>query len=114
MISIAKLRDGLAAYLDAELIPQFPVDSWRKVAAGAALSIALKRIDNVTDKLRNSAILQGMGVVDEAGNVDIDAVRDAVKEQMANVGMKIDIPLIGVVTFQRNDVDKAYEYVMRS
>lgn len=55
-----------------------------------------------------------MGVVDEEGNVDIDAVRDAVKEQMANVGMKIDIPLIGVVTFQQNDVDKAYEYVMRS
>lgn len=113
MISIQRVQTGIAQYLDAELMAQLPADGWRRVTAGAAIGVALKRMGAVTDELKKNGILNTMGVIDPSGNVDVDILRDELKTKIPDDGMKIDIPLLGRMIFRKHDIDKIYEYIVR-
>lgn len=113
MISIQRVQAGIAQYLDAEMMAQLPADGWRRVTAGAAIGVALKRMGAVTDELKKNGILNTMGVIDPDGNVDVEILRDELREKIPEDGMKIDVPLMGRMIFRKHDVDKVYQYITR-
>ena len=111
MVSINEIEKGIAAYLDSEIMPQLPKEGFEKVLAGTALSLFIRRSGKILDSYKNNKAVLMLGLMDEEGNVDIDILAEELKKNIPNEGMKIDIPLIGKMTFHKSDVDKLHECI---
>lgn len=111
MVTIDKIEQGVAAYLDGELMPKLPSSGIEKVLAGTALSLAIRRSGKMLDGLKSNKMIQMLGVMDTEGNVDIDVLAQELKKNMPTEGVKVDVPVIGVLTFHKEDVDRLYEYI---
>lgn len=115
MVSYEQIENGLMAWLDAELLPGLPVngkyDALKKVAVTTAALYCLKNGRRLLD--RYASMLQGIGAMDETGNVDLDGVADIFKAQVPSEGISISIPMIGPVTFYKADVDTIKKYIMK-
>lgn len=111
MVPISKIEQGVAAYLDAELMPQLPNSGFEKVLAGTAMSLVIRRSGVILDSYKNNKAVQMLGLIDSEGNVDVDVLAEELKKNFPKEGMKINIPIIGAMTFHKEDVDKLHEYI---
>lgn len=104
MVNIEQLKVGIARYLDTELIPAICANENEKILAGVAAGIAVKRLDKIILKYTENPAIKMMGLVDESGNIDIDAVFDELSEQMKDKTISIDAPVFGKMTFTKEDI----------
>lgn len=111
MVPISKIEQGVAAYLDSELMPQLPNSGFEKVLAGTAMSLIIRRSGKIIDSYKNNKAVQMLGIMDEEGNVDVDVLAEELKKNLPKEGMKVEIPIIGAMTFHKEDVDKLHEYI---
>lgn len=51
-------------------------------------------------------------IFDDKGNVDIDILRDVVKDNISNNGFAITVPVLGELKFHKSDVDNLYDDIM--
>ncbi|MDY5350556.1 MAG: hypothetical protein SPG80_13620 [Candidatus Ventricola sp.] len=62
-------------------------------------------MDQMIDALRGNQIVQALGIIDEAGQVDIDALYNAAHAQMQAQGkLALDIPPLGSFAFDGGDL----------
>lgn len=47
--------------------------------------------------------------MDDDCNIDIDVLRDVVKENVPNSGFVVTVPILGELKFHKSDVDNLYE-----
>ena len=113
MVGVDKIERGLAAWLDAELLPMMGQGTAGRVLAGAAGGILCKRMGNAIKALSGNRAATMLGLVDEQGGVDIEIMRDEIGKQMPESGLPIQLPLIGTVTLYRKDINNLYDYIMR-
>lgn len=111
MVSIDKIEQGVAAYLDSEVMPQLPSTGFEKVLAGTAMSLVIRRSGRIIESYKDHKAVQLLGLMDSEGNVDIEVLAEELKKNLPKEGMKIDVPIIGAMTFHKEDVDKLYEYI---
>lgn len=112
MVSIKQIEKGIGSYLDHELMPQLPQDGIEKVIIGTGISLLLKKNIGKIDNLRKNPVINAMGIFDKDGNVDIDTLREELKEHMPESGVKYEVPMIGTLTFKGNDVDVLYNHIV--
>ncbi len=112
MVSIPQIESGVARYLDSELISQLPEGQFSRLAAGTMISLAIKRSSRIIEKLKENTFVKMLDIFDGEGNVDLEVVKEAVLENMTDAGLKIDIPVVGTVTFKRDDVEKLYKCIL--
>lgn len=112
MVSIKQIESGIASYLDSELMPMLPQSGLEKVILGTGVSLLLKKNINKIDQIRTMPVVKAMGIFDEEGNVDIETLKDEVKNHLPEEGIKYDIPMIGTITFRKGDIDKLYENIV--
>lgn len=111
MVTIDKIEKGVAAYLDSELMPQLPETGIQKVIVGAAMSILIRRFGTILESYKDNQLVKALGVMDSDGGVDIDILAEELKNNMPKEGVKVDVPVIGAITFKKSDIDKLYEYI---
>ena len=59
------------------------------------------------------AIQKGVArFIDAGGNVDLEILRESALERIPDEGIKIDVPLIGKMTFYRQDVETLYQFIV--
>lgn len=112
MVPINKIERGIASYLDAELMPQFSGNGIEKVIAGTAVSLALRKTGAIIASYKDNNIVKMLGIMDDNGNVDIDTLSDELKKNIPKEGVKVDVPMLGTMTFHKDDVDKLHDYIM--
>ena len=114
MVSVSKIKQGLAAFLDAELMPMLPATGWESIVVGAASGIILSRIDNVAAGLVGSPLAQQIAIVNPDGLVDIEVIKEHLKHQIEiKGGLEFNnVPILKKLKFSAEDVDKAYKYIM--
>lgn len=111
MISVNKMQTGLAKYIDNEFLPHIEEDGVKRMLVGAAAGIVIKRMSNIVDELKRNKVVKMLGIVDESGLVDIDILREELSKNMSDGGIRIDIPAVGTLTFNKDDIDKLYSYM---
>lgn len=111
MVAISKIEQGIAAYLDSELMPKLPNTGIEKVLAGTAMSLVISRSGKILDGYKNNKAVKMLGLMDADGNVDVDVLAEELKKNIPAEGVKIDVPIIGTMTFHKEDVDKLHEYI---
>lgn len=113
MVSIDKIEQGIANYLDGELMPQLQSNGWEKVLVGTAASLAIRKTGAIVAGYKDHKLVKMLGIMDDKGNVDVDALAMELKKNIPKDGFSVDIPIIGTMTFHKDDVDKLREYIMR-
>ena len=125
MVSKMKVENGIAMYLDKELMPHLNNGTVPGFATGVAAAFLIKRMDYVFDYLSSNTIVNVIGLMDKEGNVDIETAKEVLREQMPEEGLYINIsnlPLLNLflkneqysMTFRKNDVEKLYGYIMEA
>ena len=112
MVSIQQVESGIVRYIDAEVAPKIPTNipngQIKKIAAVAGAVYAVR------SGLRKAAVhptMAAIGAVDGEGNVDLEGLAAAAKEQIPDAGFKASVPILGELTFFREDVDRLLQYI---
>lgn len=107
MIPYEQAVAGFARYVDKEVLPH--MTGVKKIGLGAYTALAAKNAAKMLkDSASNSAVAI-TGLATENG-VDIELLYNVLCERMTE-NVQIDIPFIGVLTVNRSDVDKLYNYM---
>lgn len=112
MVSVDKIEKGMAAYLDAELIPQLQKTGIERVIVGTAASLLIRKAGSIVEGYKDNKMVKMLGIMDEAGNVDVDMLVEELKKNVPKEGFTVDIPIIGTLTFHEEDIDKMHDSIM--
>lgn len=111
MVSLQQVQQGLSKFVEQELLPK--MGGAQKWIFGAGAELYIGNIASVFNKLKMHPMVSGLGVIDEQDQIDIDKLYKVLLHQADHGPMTIDVPLAGAFTFDRNDVEKLYGYIVR-
>ena len=110
MATAEQIARGVMAWADAEIAPA--LDGMKQVLVGAGLEFYIRQ--------KLPALVDGLGVADADGSIDVDMLADALRRRVAKLpnGLEIKIPLnpfnkadVDVFRIRADDVDKLAEYI---
>lgn len=110
MVSIDKLQNGIARYIDTELVPK--MDGLNKWVFSAVAAAYIADAPKLMERVKENTMLAPLNLIDAAGNVDIDKVYTHLKPAAAKCPAPIAIPGIGTITLTETDVDALYNYII--
>jgi hypothetical protein len=110
MVSVDQIKNGVAKYIDTEIIPALP--GWKKWVFGGGAVLMLSN-QQVIDMVFNNQMVKALGIITDSGMVDIDKVHTAIMPQIQKTGaIDIDIPMIGTIKIGASDVDTLYRMIV--
>lgn len=111
MVSIESVERGMARFIDSEIMPAIKTDGIKGFAIGAAASLLVKRGGNLLRAYAKNPMLQQMGLVTADGAVDLEALRDAARENIPAGGLQINLPAGISMRITTDDVDHLYKAI---
>ena len=99
-------------HADNEIIPHLPTG--KGIGAGIALALIMDGGKSRILALKDHPAVQMMGIMDEDGNIDIDRLYNAARTRVDGKKIPWDIPVIGELKFDVNDVDRLYKYIQEA
>lgn len=109
--SINDISNGIAKYIDNELMSTLPNNSVERLATGVGVALFLKQTQKNATVLLSNSVVKMLGITDDKGGIDIDILKDEIKNKMPAGGVKVNLPIFGPATFDSTDVDKLYNYI---
>ena len=107
MVSVERIKTGLGDYLQTQMMPH--LDGKRQFVLGMAYGLLSGRLDVVLAEIGKSPIIKAAGLIDESGQVDIDALYNAALAQMQmQQRLQVDVPMLGTFTFCESDLRALY------
>ena len=110
MVSLEQIQNGIADYIDTEIVAK--MSGWQKWAVGTAAAVILQRVPEIVEQAQNNPLIKAMGVVDSDGMVDLDILHKELKAQAHTGPITTSIPMIGPIKFSEEDVDKLYTLII--
>lgn len=111
MVTVNQIEKGLASYMDSELGTMLPENTIQKVIAATALSLAIRKSGALIQNLQAQPFVKMLDIFDAEGNLDIDTLAEELKKNMTDKGFDFEIPMLGMVTFKKADIDKLREHI---
>lgn len=112
MVTIDQIKRGAARYLDEEFTKK--LSGWQRWVIGAGGAMMLENLDATFAALRESPAVRALGVLDDAGNVDLDRVYTYVRKEAQKGPVTFSAPLLGAVTLNERDVEKLYACITQT
>ena len=112
MVTIDQAMRGVAQYAENEIIPHLPTG--KGIGAGIALALIMDGGKSRILELKDHPAVQMMGVMDEDGNIDLDRLYNAARTRVDGKKIPWDIPVIGELKFDVNDIDRLYKYIQEA
>ena len=112
MVSMDKVKRGIARYLDQEFTAK--MNGWQKWVFGTVSAMYIENSAQVIQKVQNHPAAKALNLFDESGNVAVDRVYQHLRMQAQKGPITVEIPLIGAVTLNESDVEKLYNCIMQA
>lgn len=112
MVSIDRVQAGVSRYLDNEIIPK--LSGWQKWVFSAAATAYISDAAKVAEKIRSSAALSPLGLIDEANNIDVEKIYQHLRPAAEKCPAPVTVPGMGTITLTVADVDMLYNCIMQS
>ena len=111
MVTIAQAQQGIAAFIEKEIVPQ--LTGFEKIVVGAGGALIANKLPEVTDKLMDSPVVSALDLYDKNSHmVDIDAIYTAVKPYISTEPFAVKIPVAGVtLRMGPQEVSRLYNYI---
>lgn len=108
--SADQILNGLINYADHEVMDKLPTTG--KWVMGTTIGLMTNKANTVIDNLRNNSIVKMLGIIDDDGNIDADALITALKSSADRYGkITVEVPLVGKLSFSSNDVESLRTYL---
>ena len=111
MVPVSSIEKGVAAYLDAELMPQLDRSGWERVIVGTAVSLAISKVGTIAASYKDNKMVKMLGIMDDAGNIDVSTIAEEAKKNIGKEGFNVEVPILGTLTFHADDVDKLCNFI---
>lgn len=104
------ILNGIATYIDRELVTQFngSIKAWMLGAVGGILTA---RAGQVVTKLMQHPVVVAMGIAD-GEMIDEELLYSQLLAAANKGAATVDIPLLGTVTFGSKDVEALHRYII--
>lgn len=112
MVTIDQAMRGAMRYADNEVIPHLP--GGKGIGAGIMLALIMEGSREKILALRENPAVKMMGVMDEAGNIDLDRLYNAARPRFDGQKLPVTVPIIGELRFDVSDLDKLYRYIQEA
>jgi hypothetical protein len=112
MVSISKIEQGAKRYVDHHFIPNLPDGGFQKVVVATGAALLVNRVGEILKEWAHNDTLRTLGIVDHAGAFDLEAVKNELMKHVDDAGMHLEMPLIGTLTFKREDIERLYRCIM--
>jgi hypothetical protein len=109
MYEYNKVMNGIAKYIDIEIVDK--ITGWKKWVIGGGVSIALSNMSNVFNELKNNEMIKLLNIIDKDDKIDVDKIYKEMKKQAKKGAVTFDVPMLGGLTLNEQDVDKVYEFI---
>ena len=113
MITVEQAKRGLAAYLDAEMLPKLSVG--KQWAVGLAVAFELENLPNRIAQAAANPMISGWQVISPNGSIDLDRLYNKLRPIAEKSGeAEIPVPVIGPMRISAADIDQLYDYLRRA
>ena len=112
MVNYEQLINGVSKFIDSEIISQLTGNS--KVFLGIGAGIALKKGETLYNNLKNHQMIKMLGIISEDGKIDIETLYEEAIKQARKEVIRVEIPMIGTLKLNDEDVEKLYSYIKNS
>ena len=110
MVSISQVQRGFACFVDNEIATAF--DGWQKAIIGGVAGLFAANLPNVIKVYGSQPFVAALGVYDaNSGNINIDALYNAIVPKLGAEKIPIQIPKIGAIKLGREEFDALVRYI---
>ena len=109
MYEYNKVINGIAKYVDTEIVDK--ITGWKKWVVGSGIGLALSNTTEVFNQLKNNEFVKMLGVIDKEDKVDVDKIYKEMKKQAKKSAVTFDMPMIGAITLNEQDLDRMYDLI---
>ena len=109
MVHYTRVLNGLAAFVDRELLPALN-GSWKAWLLGGMAGIVAAQGETIFNQYKSMPLLASLRLVD-GENINIDLIHAELRKQAQKGTATISLPIIGPVTFGVADVEKLFQYI---
>lgn len=111
MVTISQVQQGVAKFVDAEVIPR--LSTLEKLVVGSGAGLITAKLPDVLNKYTDNKIFSALGLYDpERGEIDIDALYNAAKPYISADPIPVKIPMVGItLKMTQREIDTLYRYI---
>lgn len=111
MVTITQVQQGVAKFVDAEIIPRLSV--MEKLVVGGGAGLVTAKLPEVLNRYADHKLVSALGLYDrENGEIDLDAVYNAAKPYIGADPVPVKIPFVGItLKFTEREFDTLYKYI---
>ena len=103
---------GAVEFAEQEMLPTLPVG--QMVVGATVLGLARARAGKALAGMQAHPVVVAMELMDEGGNVDVDAIANALKDSIHKHGkLSLDVPVLGTFCFGEMDIDSLIKCINR-
>lgn len=109
--SAEQVVNGIIKYADAEVINKLPTSG--KWIVGTGIGLASNKVANVIEVLKENAVVRMLGIIDDSGCIDVDALTASMKASADKYGkLTVEVPLVGRMSFTASDIDTLRNHIL--
>ena len=110
MVPYTKVINGLSRYIDDEIVNK--LTGLTKWAVGVGAGALMTRATDVFNNLKTNPMIKTMGIINANDEVDVELLYKELKKQAQKGAVTFDVPMVGAMTLNEQDVDKLYNKIM--
>lgn len=109
MYEYNKVINGIAKYIDYEIVEK--ISGWKKWVVGSGIGIALSNTTGIFNQIKNNEFVKMLNVIDKDDRINVDKIYKEMKKQAKKSSVTFDVPMLGPITLNEQDVDKIYDFI---
>ena len=109
MVDYKQAIDGIARYIDSEIVPK--MDGLQKWIFGTGAGIAMRKADEMFHQFKDHQLLKALDLV-KGEDTNIELIYEELIKQANQSAVKIEIPLLGTLSLNKDDIEKIYRIIM--
>ena len=111
MVNYEQVVNGLTKFIDNEIISQLSGN--QKILLGIGTGVALRKGENMYNALKNNSMIKMLGIITDEG-IDLETLYEEAKKQAMKEVIRVDIPMVGTLKLNEEDIVKLYNYIKNS
>lgn len=114
MVTISKVQAGVVRFIDAEVVSR--LSALERIVVGGGGGLIASKLPAMLDAYADNRLVSALGIYDrEHGEVDVDALYNAMKPYISADPIPVTIPFVGLtLKFTQREIDTLYKYIMEA
>lgn len=111
MVTLDQVQRGVAKFVDTEIVPR--LSAVEKLVVGGGAGLITAKLPEVLSKYVDNKMFSALALYNpETGEIDIDALYNAVKPYISTDPIPVTIPLVNIrLKFTAREIDALYKYI---